>query len=124
MSDLTKTEAIESLNRARGSIARMREQAKKTTNQALRLAGAAGGGAVSGYLSVTMPVFPGTAIDPGKVVAGTATLLAMSGFIRDETTNEFLLSFAGGVVAAEAADATRAFLAARAAARLNQPTGR
>jgi len=115
-----RNEAIQKLDSARGTIARMREQSKATVQRAQRLMGMAAGGALSGFLGVRMPFVPGTTVDSGKAVGAGLALVALSGWIRDEATNEFVLGVSGGILAAEACDATRNMLLAPPAPRIPQ----
>lgn len=106
-SDMSKTEAIEKLDRAKSSLARIRQKSKSTLLRLQRLGGAAVGGAISGALQTRAPFVPGTQMDSGQAVAAALTLAALTDVVGDEALNEFLLSVAGGVVAAEVCDATR-----------------
>lgn len=107
MHELSKADANEALTRARGSLARLRAQSAAMTARVTRLGGMVAGGALSGFLNVKMPFVPGTRVDSGKAVGGALALVAVSGWISDETTNELLLGAAGGILAAEACDTVR-----------------
>lgn len=107
MQDLSKTEAIEKLQRSRGALARIRSKSKETVTRVQRLFAMAAGGALNGALDVKMPLIPGTNTQTSQVLAGALALAGASGIIDDDTLNEFLLGVAGGMLAAEACDATR-----------------
>jgi len=117
--DLTKTEAVDKVESLSKRLSNLRRKSREKVVQAQRLGGMVAGGALSGYLQVKMPFIPGTQTDSGKVAGGLMAVVALSGFIDDDSVNEFILGMAGGTLAAEACDATRNFMLQ--APQANQP---
>lgn len=106
MSDLTKTEAIEKADRLTSTLQRMRRQSAEMGARTMTAVGIVSGGVISGVLQAKLATIPGTNVDTGQVVGGIATVVAISGWVKDEQVNNFLLGMGGGLLAAEAKDLT------------------
>jgi hypothetical protein len=104
LSDLSKTEAVEKLDRAKSTLQRLRQRSKKTVLQVQTMAGAAVGGLGAGYLSVKVPTIPGTQVQSSTALATGLTFLALSGLIADDQVNDFVLATAAGSVGLKSGD--------------------
>jgi hypothetical protein len=82
----SKTEVMAENNRLRNRLAKAKEQTEEATRKGVLIAAGTAGGFLSGYLSVKMPVVPGTMFPTdaaGAIVAGALALFDAGGKFND-----------------------------------------
>lgn len=111
LSDTSKTELAQKLERARMAIKAHKQEAAKIAKLGIGLTLAAAGGAASGLLAVKHPKLFGSEIDTDAVVVlGLTGLVAAEAF---DGAEEYVANFAMGMAGAVAARETQQFLASR-----------
>lgn len=111
LSDTSKTELAQKLERARAAIKAHKQDAVRVAKLGVGLTLAAAGGAASGMLQVKHPKLFGSEVDTDAIVAlGLAGLVAAEAF---DGADEYVAAFAMGMAGAVAARETQQFLASR-----------
>lgn len=111
LSDTSKTELAQKLERARAAIKAHKQDAVRVAKLGIGLTLAAGGGAASGFIEQKHPKLFGSEIDTDAVIVlGLAGLVAAEAF---DGAEEHIAAFTMGMAGAVAARETKQFLATR-----------
>lgn len=111
LSDTSKTELAQKLERARAAIKAHKQDAVRVAKLGIDMTLAAAGGAASGVLAVKHPKLFGSEVD-----TDSAVVLVLAGLVAAEAfdgADEHVASFAMGMAGAVAARETAKFMASR-----------
>ncbi len=108
---ITKTEAVEKLQRAQASLKRLREEGKRVAKQGTNVIMTAAGGAAAGILSVQMPKVPNTNVDTDLALGSVLVALGVADIAGE--FSEQVTALGSGMLAAATARETRKIMAQR-----------
>lgn len=102
----------ERFERMKGSLARHREDAKKSAESLVESVEVAAGGAIAAVLDSKMPMIPGTEIETKTAVGISLTLLGLSEpFLKLGDVSKHLCSIGNGINAVNVYEQTKQMLA-------------